>query len=85
VNVEQQNHEANIRLSLLITLTNMLEVEDSEPGPEHQQTTGEWKETDGIEEVKHASGKRQHRKCADPARASRCHVGENSNARPRKT
>src|SRR5664280_2266495 len=54
----------------------MLGVEDSEPSTEHQQTTGERKEMDRIEEVQHASGKRQHRECADPPRAFRCRVGE---------
>jgi hypothetical protein len=31
---------------------------------------------DRIEEVQHASGKRQHRECADPPWAFRCRVGE---------
>ena len=62
--------------TLLVMFANMLGVEDGEPGPEHQQTTGERKEMDGIEEVQHASGKRQHRECADPPWAFRCRVGE---------
>jgi hypothetical protein len=75
VNVEQQDHEADIRPSLLVTFANMLGVEDSEPRPEYQQTAGERKEMDGIEEVQHASGKRQDRECADPSSAFRCRVG----------
>src|ERR1700721_2381476 len=62
--------------ALLVTVANMLGVEDSEPDPEHQQTTGERKEMDGIEEVQHASGKRQHRECADPPWPFRCPAGE---------
>ena len=85
MNVEHQDHEADIRRSLLVTFANMLGVEDSEPGPEHQQTAGERKEMDGIEEVQHATGKRQHRECADPpGRFVASWAKKSSNARPRK-
>ena len=75
MDVEQQNYEPYIRRSLLVTFANMLGVEDSEPRPEHQQTTGERQQMNGLEEVQHASGKRQHRECADSAWAFLCRLG----------
>ena len=76
VDVEQGNDQPDIRLAGLVGLTDMLAIEDREPGAEHQKAGGERDEMHRIEQVEHAAGERQHRKGADAARAPGVGAGE---------
>ena len=76
VDIEQGNDQPDIRLAGLVGLTDMLAIEDRQPGAEHQKAGGEWDEMHRIEQVEHAAGKRQHRKRADAARAPGVGAGE---------
>src|SRR5271169_574313 len=69
--IEHQNDYADIWLSLLVAFANVLPIEDSEPGSEHEKTAGKRNEMHWFEEVEHASGQRQQRECANAARAFR--------------
>ena len=71
--------------SLLSAFANMLRAEDGEPSSVHHQTAGQRDESDGIEEVKRASGEGEHRERADPAQSFCCACAKkSSNANPRK-
>jgi hypothetical protein len=85
VDVEQQNYQAYIRRSLLVTFANMLGVEDSEPRPEHQQTTRERQQMNGLEEVRMPPASASIGNVRiPPGRFFAAWAKKSSNARPRK-
>ena len=75
--IEEWHDEPDIRFVVLrLMLADMGEVIDKEPGAQDQKAAGEGHEMHRIEQIKHAAGKREHRKGADAAGPPLVGMGE---------
>jgi hypothetical protein len=76
VHIQQQHHQPDIRLSVLVTLSDVLTIKHEEPRSEQHEAPGEGDEPVPIKEVQHPASEREHRERADAARACRAGVRE---------